>query len=406
MLVSDQLKENKHTEGQQFFFNHQAQTTPYANGMEISHAKGMYIYDIDQNKYLDLVAGVSACTLGHGHPKIVSSTVQQLEKYAHVMVYGEYVQSPQYKLSKRLIDLLPDSLNCTYIVNSGTEAIEGAMKLAKRISGRRQIISFNNSYHGSTHGALSIMGKELYKTKYRPLLPDCHLLDYGSFEQLDTIDENTAAVIVEPIQGATGFTLPPKGWLSAIRKRCDRTGTLLIFDEIQTGFGRTGQIFALDTFQVIPDILCLAKGMGGGMPIGCFISSKENMDTIKHQPKLGHITTFGGHPVCCAASLATLDTLINDNSIISSIFDKENLFRTHLNHPKIKSIKGMGLMLGIELESAEICQKVVQKGYEYGLIMFFFLFNDKCVRLSPPLIISKEEILYACQKIQHILDEI
>lgn len=406
MPVSDQLKENKHTEGQALFFNHQAQTTPFANGMEISRAKGMHIYDIHQNQYLDLVAGVSACTLGHGHPRITESITNQLEKYAHVMVYGEYVQSPQYQLSKQLIDQLPESLNCTYIVNSGTEAIEGAMKLAKRITSRKKIVSFNNSYHGSTHGSLSIMGKEWYKTKYRPLLPDCQLLDYGNFEQLFLIDENTAAVVVEPIQGATGFTLPPEGWLSELRKRCDDTGTLLIFDEIQTGFGRTGQLFALNTFEVFPDILCLAKGMGGGMPIGCFISSKEHMHKLKEQPKLGHITTFGGHPVCCAASLATLEVLIHESSIIASISEKEALFRAHLNHPKIKAIKGMGLMLGIELESAEICQKVVEKGYQNGLIMFFFLFNEKCVRISPPLIISKKQIVDACQRIIKILNEI
>ena len=322
------------------------------------------------------------------------------------MVYGEYVQSPQYQLSQLLVDNLPTSLNCTYLVNSGTEAIEGAMKLAKRISSKSKIISFNKSYHGSTHGALSIMGEEVYKTKYRPLLPNCELIDYNSIEQLVLIDNQTAAVVVEPIQGATGFTVPSKEWLKALRQRCDEVGALLIFDEIQTGFGRTGQLFALDTFDVTPDILCLAKGMGGGMPIGCFISSKENMNKLKENPKLGHITTFGGHPVCCAASLATLQVLLDEKDIIQSIERKEALFRKHLQHKKIKEVRGKGLMLAIELNDVELCQKVVERGYEEGLITFFFLFTNTAVRLSPPLIISDEEIVSACDKIKEILNHI
>ena len=399
-------KENKYTTGQNVFFKHQAQTTRFANGMEISHAEGMYIYDVNNKKYLDLVAGVSACTLGHSHPAIVQSVNEQMQRYAHVMVYGEYVQSPQYKLSQLLIENLPKSLNCTYLVNSGTEAIEGAMKLAKRITSKNKIISFNNSYHGSTHGALSIMGKELYKTKYRPLLPDCELIDYDSTEQLVLIDHLTAAVVVEPIQGATGFKVPSLKWLEALRKRCDEVGTLLIFDEIQTGFGRTGQLFAIGTFGVTPDILCIAKGMGGGMPIGCFISSKENMHKLKDNPKLGHITTFGGHPVCCAASLATLKTLIEEKNIIQSVEPKEKLFRENLQHPKIKEVRGKGLMLAIELDDPKHCQYLVEKGYEQGLIMFFFLFTNTAVRLSPPLIISEEEIIKACSTIKNILNEI
>ena len=400
------LKEDKYTKGQDTFFKHQAQTTPFSNGMEVSHADGMYIYDVSNNKYLDLVAGVSACTLGHSHPAIVKSVKEQVERYAHVMVYGEYVQSPQYQLSQLLVDNLPTSLNCTYLVNSGTEAIEGAMKLAKRISSKSKIISFNKSYHGSTHGALSIMGEEVYKTKYRPLLPNCELIDYNSIEQLVLIDNQTAAVVVEPIQGATGFTVPSKEWLKALRQRCDEVGALLIFDEIQTGFGRTGQLFALDTFDVTPDILCLAKGMGGGMPIGCFISSKENMNKLKENPKLGHITTFGGHPVCCAASLATLQVLLDEKDIIQSIERKEALFRKHLQHKKIKEVRGKGLMLAIELNDVELCQKVVESGYEEGLITFFFLFTNTAVRLSPPLIISDEEIVSACDKIKEILNHI
>ena len=400
------LKENKHSKGQNLFFNHQAQTTPFANAMEISHAQGMYIYDVKGNKYLDLVAGVSACTLGHSHPRIVESVKQQMEKYAHVMVYGEYVQTPQYLLSKLLIDQLPSNLDCTYLVNSGTEAIEGALKLAKRITARSKIISFKNSYHGSTHGSLSIMGKELYKSKFRPLLDDCLLLDYNSIEQLKAIDEQIAAVVVEPIQGATGFTVPSKEWLITLRSLCDKTGAQLIFDEIQTGFGRTGNLFAIDTFGVCPDILCLAKGMGGGMPIGCFISSKSKMALLKENPKLGHITTFGGHPVCCAASLTTLQILLQDKEIINSVNYKEQLFRTHLNHPKIKEIRGKGLMLSIELGDANLCQKVVEKGYHLGIITFFFLFTDTAIRLSPPLIITEEQIIDACQNINTILTEL
>lgn len=400
------MEENKHTEGQDIFFNTQAQTTPFANGMEISRAEGMYIYDINGKSYLDLVAGVSACTLGHSHPKIVEAVKQQIEKYAHVMVYGEYVQSPQYRLSKLLVDSLPESLNCTYLVNSGTEAIEGAMKLAKRLTGRKKIISFKDSYHGSTHGALSIMGKETYKTKYRPLLDHCHLIDYNSIEQLEAIDEETAAVIVEPIQGATGFTVPSQNWLSQLREQCTKKGVQLIFDEIQTGFGRTGKLFALETFSIVPDILCIAKGMGGGMPIGCFISSKAKMHTLKENPKLGHITTFGGHPVCCAASLATLTELIEKKNIIESVSKKEQLFRKHLNHPKIKEIRGKGLMLAIELENADLCQKVVEKCYDLGIITFFFLFTNTAVRLSPPLVITEKQIIDACQKIKTLLNEI
>ncbi len=400
------MEENKHTEGQDIFFNTQAQTTPFANGMEISRAEGMYIYDINGKSYLDLVAGVSACTLGHSHPKIVEAVKQQIEKYAHVMVYGEYVQSPQYRLSKLLVDSLPESLNCTYLVNSGTEAIEGAMKLAKRLTGRKKIISFKDSYHGSTHGALSIMGKETYKTKYRPLLDHCHLIDYNSIEQLEAIDEETAAVIVEPIQGATGFTVPSQNWLSQLREQCTKKGVQLIFDEIQTGFGRTGKLFALETFSIVPDILCIAKGMGGGMPIGCFISSKAKMHMLKENPKLGHITTFGGHPVCCAASLATLTELIENKNIIESVSKKEQLFRKHLNHPKIKEIRGKGLMLAIELENADLCQKVVEKCYDLGIITFFFLFTNTAVRLSPPLVITEKQIIDACQKIKTLLNEI
>lgn len=390
----------------ELFLKHQAQITPHPKALEIKQAKGMYIKDIHGNQYMDLVAGVSANTLGHSHPAVINAVKSQSEQYMHVMVYGEYVQSPQYQLAKLLAENLPLSLNCTYLVNSGCEAIEGAMKLAKRLTGRTEFLSCKHSYHGSSQGALSLMGTEVYKAKYRPLLPNCHQIEYNSEKSLQIITEMTAAVVVEPVQGATGFVTPKNNWLQKLRLRCDEVGALLIFDEIQTCFGRTGKLFALETYGVKPDILCIAKGMGGGMPIGAFISSKENMDTLKDNPKLGHITTFGGHPVSCAAALSTLQTLVQDSSIIDSISSKERLFRKELEHLLIKEIRGIGLMLAIELGDVEKCRNFVEIAYEKGLITFFFLFTDTAVRLSPPLIITEEEIQTACKKIKEILDEL
>jgi acetylornithine/succinyldiaminopimelate/putrescine aminotransferase len=388
------------------FFNHQAQTTPFANAMEISHSDGMFIYDINGKQYLDLVAGVSACTLGHNHPKIIQAINEQVKKYLHVMVYGEYIQSPQYKLAQLLAQNLPKQLDCTYFVNSGCEAIEGAMKLAKRVTSRSKIISFSNSYHGSTHGALSIMGQEYYKSKYRPLLTDCYQLAYDCIGALQKIDNKTAAVVVEPIQGATGFRVPSELWLKQLAKRCKEVGAQLIFDEIQTCYGRTGKLFAIQSFDIVPDILCIAKGMGGGMSIGAFISSHQKMSLLKENPMLGHITTFGGHPVNCAASYATLKTLLDEPNIINSVSRKEKLFRDHLVHPKIKEIRGKGLMLAIELENEKWCSELVEKGYEQGIITFFFLFTKTAVRISPPLTISEEQIVQACDKIKQILNQL
>ncbi len=390
---------------QDIFFKHQAQTTPFAKALEISHSEGMFIYDIDGKPYLDLVAGVSACTLGHAHPNIINAINTQVQRYLHVMVYGEYIQSPQYKLAQLLAQNLPEKLDCTYFVNSGCEAIEGAMKLAKRKTSRSKIISFHNSYHGSTHGALSIMGQEHYKTKYRPLLADCYQIPYDCISALQKIDYQTAAVVVEPIQGASGFRVPSTLWLKQLSKRCKEVGAQLIFDEIQTCFGRTGKLFALQTFDIVPDILCLAKGMGGGMAIGAFISSKKDMALLKENPMLGHITTFGGHPVNCAASLATLQTLLDEPDIIDSVIRKEKLFRDNLVHPKIKKIRGKGLMLAVELGNKDWCNALVEKGYENGLITFFFLFTKTSFRISPPLNISDEQIVKACQKIKHILNQ-
>ena len=382
---------------------HLAQTFSFPSCLEVESAKGSYITDVNGKDYLDFVAGISACTLGHSNPIITNSIKKQLEKYTHVMVYGEYVQSPQYKLAELLSDNLPESLKTTYFTNSGAEAIEGAMKLAKRKTGRSEIISCKNSYHGSTQGALSIMGNEEQKAKYRPLLPHCNQIIFNDEESLKTITKSTAAVVLEVIQGGTGFFTPTKTFLQKVRKRCTQTGTLLIFDEIQTCFGRLGTLFGFERYDVIPDILCIAKGMGGGMPIGAFISSWEFMNLLSFEPKLGHITTFGGHPVNCAASLATLKELLSTD-IMNEVEKKEGLFRKHLIHPKIKEIRGKGLMLAIELDNKEIVQRVVEESLEKGLILFYFLFTKTAIRITPPLTISDEEIIKGCEIIKGILD--
>ena len=382
---------------------HLAQTFSFPSCLEVESAKGSYITDVNGKDYLDFVAGISACTLGHSNPIITNSIKEQLEKYTHVMVYGEYVQSPQYKLAELLADNLPESLKTTYFTNSGAEAIEGAMKLAKRKTGRSEIISCKNSYHGSTQGALSIMGNEEQKAKYRPLLPHCNQIIFNDEESLKTITKNTAAVVLEVIQGGTGFFTPTNTFLQKVKKRCAQTGTLLIFDEIQSCFGRLGTLFGFERYDVIPDILCIAKGMGGGMPIGAFISSWEFMNLLSFEPKLGHITTFGGHPVNCAASLATLKELLSTD-IINEIEKKEGLFRKHLIHPKIKEIRGKGLMLAIELDNKEIAQRVVEKSLEKGLILFYFLFTKTAIRITPPLTISDEEIIKGCEIIKRVLD--
>jgi acetylornithine/succinyldiaminopimelate/putrescine aminotransferase len=385
------------------FKRHQAQTFPYPSCLEVESAKGSYITDINKKKYLDFVAGVSACTLGHSNPIITDAVKKQLDKYSHVMVYGEYVQSPQYKLAKLLAENLPDSLSTTYFTNSGTEAIEGAMKLAKRATGRSEIISCKDSYHGSTQGALSIMGNEEHKAKYRPLLPNCNHIIYNDENSLNNITEQTAAVVIEPIQGGTGFVTPTNNFLQKVRQRCTTTGALLIFDEIQTCFGRLGTLFGFEKYNVIPDMLCIAKGMGGGMPIGAFIASWKLMNLLTFEPKLGHITTFGGHPVNCAASLATLEYLLA-TEIMREIEKKEQLFRLHLKHPKIAIIRGKGLMLAIELEVEELAQIVVEQALEKGLILFYFLFTKTAIRITPPLTISNKEIIKGCEIIKEILE--
>ena len=390
-------------DNKELFLKHQGQTTPYPLCMEVSKASGLYITDTSGKKYLDLVAGVSACAIGHCHPRIVKAVQEQAASYMHVMVYGEFIQSPQLQLAKKLASVLPDSLNSSYFVNSGTEAIEGAMKLAKRSTGRSEMISCDLSYHGSTQGTLSIMGTEQYRQKYRPLLPDCNRIVYNDISSLRLITSKTAAVIIEPVQGASGFRTPENNYLQEVRKRCTEVGALLIFDEIQTCYGRTGRLFGFQTYDVVPDILCIAKGMGGGMPIGAFICSTALMSKLKDNPKLGHITTFGGHPISCIAALETLNELC-ETSLVEDVKSKEQLFREVLKHPKIKEIRGIGLMLAIELECAEETIKLVERGMEKGIITFFFLFTDTAVRISPPLTITEDEIRTAGKIICELLD--
>ncbi len=386
------------------FKKHQAQTFPFPSCLEVESAKGSYITDVNDKDYLDFVAGASSCTLGHSNPIIINAVKQQLDKYTHVMVYGEYVQSPQYKLAQLLAKNLPENLSTTYFTNSGAEAIEGAMKLAKRATGRSEVISCKDSYHGSTQGALSIMGNEEHKAKYRPLLPNCNQIIYNDDSSLKNITKQTAAAVIEPIQGATGFITPTNNFLQKVREKCIATGTLLIFDEIQTCYGRLGTLFGFQTYNVIPDILCIAKGMGGSMPIGAFISSWKMMNLLTFEPKLGHITTFGGHPINCAASLATLEHLLT-STIMSEIDKKEQLFRIHLQHSKIKEIRGKGLMLAIEFSSEELAKKVVEQSLENRLILFYFLFTKTAIRITPPLTISEDEIIKGCNIIKGILEQ-
>jgi len=384
---------------------YQAQTFPYPSLLEIEKAKGSYIFDNKNKKYLDFVAGVSATSVGHSNQKILNAVKKQIDKYTHVMVYGEYIQEPQINLAKLLSDNLPNKLSTTYFTNSGTEAIEGAMKLAKRVNGRSEIIYCKDSYHGSTQGSLSVMGNEEYKSKYRPLIPNCKQIIFNDIKSLDIISLKTSAVIIETIQGASGFKIAEKKFLNELYNRCKKNNVLIIMDEIQTCYGRTGKLFGFEHTDVIPDILCIAKGMGGGFPIGAFISSWKNMNKLTFNPKLGHITTFGGHPVNCAASLATLKYILKEK-IIENIESKEKLFRTHLKHKKIKNISGKGLMLSIDLYDNKHTNKIVEDCMKDGLLLFYFLFNDCSIRLTPPLTISNKEIVKGCKIIINNLNKI
>ncbi len=387
------------------FLHYQAQTTPHPLAMEISHAKGSYIYDTSGNKHLDFVAGVSACTLGHCHPRVVNAIKDQVDKYLHVMVYGEYIQEPAVALARLLAEHLPASLDTTYLVNSGTEAIEGSLKLARRATGRTEIFYAHNAYHGNTMGAMSVMGFEERKKAFGPLLPDCHPLTFNNENDLLKISENTAAVILETIQGGAGFIMPQNDYFKKLRQRCDETGTLLILDEIQPGFGRTGKLFAFEHYKIVPDILVMGKGMGGGLPIGAFTASHKVMALLQDNPKLGHITTFGGNPVIAAAALATLVELI-ESELIQETLEKEKIFRTILQHPLIKEIRGKGLMLAIMMESADLANQVILRCKDRGLILFWLLFEGRAIRITPPLTISQEEIKEGCQILLEVMNEL
>lgn len=386
------------------FYTFQAKTTPQPMGLHIVRAKGSFLYDAQGKKYLDFVAGVSACSLGHRHPKVVRAIKKQLQKYMHVMVYGEYAQTPAVELCALLASQLPSHLSMTYLTNSGTEAIEGAMKMAKRATGRSEIIAAHNAYHGSTQGALSLLGVPEQTRAYRPLLPEINFINFNAFDDLNKITTKTAAVVLETLQGGAGFITPLPGYLRAVRERCEAVGALLILDEIQPGIGRTGKLFAFEHENCSPDILVIGKGLGGGMPIGAFCSSPALMQTLTKNPALGHITTFGGNPVIAAAAKTTLSVVL-ESGLMHQIEKKETLFRKLLKHPKIKQINGRGLMLAPLFASQEIAQNLVFACQEKGLILFFLLWEKCAVRISPPLNISTEEIKKGCAIICQALDE-
>jgi acetylornithine/N-succinyldiaminopimelate aminotransferase len=379
----------------QLFLQHNAQTSTEPLMLEFVRAKGIYIYDAQNKKHIDLIAGIGVSNVGHCHPAVVKAIQEQAETYMHLMVYGEYVQTPQVNFAKALADILPESLSCTYFLNSGTEAVEGAMKLAKRYTGRKGFIACKNAYHGSTQGAESLMESDFYSSGYGPFLPHVSFIEHNNIADLNKITSEIAAVFIEPIQGEAGIRVADLSYMQALRIKCTETGTLLIFDEIQSGFGRSGKMFAFEHYNIVPDVLLLAKGIGGGMPIGAFISSLEIMSVLSHTPILGHMTTFGGHPVCCAAGLATLRTLVDDH-IVDEVEEKGQLFKQLLQHPAIKEIRGKGLMLAVEFENFEINKKIIDACILDGVLSDWFLHCSNSMRIAPPLIITKEEIEEAC----------
>jgi len=386
------------------FFQLQAQTTPFPIGIEVSHAEGCYIYDTDGKSYLDMVSGIAVTNVGHRHPTVVKAIKDQVDRYLHVMPYGEFIQGPQVELARKLKSLLPDSLNTSYFVNSGAEAIEAAMKLAKRYTGRRKLVSCLKSYHGSTHGALSISGNEKKKYAFRPLLPEVYFMRYGEIDDLSMIDEHTAGVIVESVQGDAGVRIPSKAYMQALRARCTEVGALLILDEIQTGFGRTGKLFAFEYYGIVPDILTIAKSMAGGMAMGAFISDREIMACLKEDPILGHITTFGGHPVCCAAAVGNIKAL-EEGRLVETAEEKGVLLEYLLKHPSIVEVRRIGMMFAVEFESADLVYKIVDKCLEKGVITFYFLSCPESFRLAPPLTITEEEIRIAAKAINEAIEE-
>jgi putrescine aminotransferase len=385
------------------FLRYQAPTSLYPLGLEVQRAKGSYIYDKDGKAYLDLVSGVSACTLGHCHPRVVKAIQQQAEQYMHTMVYGEYAQAPAIEFCKLLAKNLPNPLETTYLVNSGTEAIEGSMKLAKRATGRSQIIAAKYAYHGNTQGSLSIMDYELRKQPFRPLLPDVDWIEFNNENDINKITERTAGVVLETIQGGAGFITPINDYLKKVKKRCEEVGALLILDEIQPGFGRTGKLFGFQNYDVVPDILAIGKGMASGLPCGAFVASYELMHLLADNPKMSHITTFGGNPVIAAASLATLQELL-ETDLIAQTIEKEKLFRKLLKHPKIKSVNGKGLMLAAIMEDADLANHIILYSHERGYIFFWLLFELRAVRISPPLTITNEEIEKSCAMILEAIE--
>ena len=385
------------------FLRYQAPTSLYPLGLEVQRAKGSYIYDKDGKSYLDLVSGVSACTLGHCHPRVVKAIQQQAEQYMHTMVYGEYAQAPAIEFCKLLAKNLPNPLETTYLVNSGTEAIEGSMKLAKRATGRSQIIAAKYAYHGNTQGSLSIMDYELRKQPFRPLLPDVDWIEFNNENDINKITERTAGVVLETIQGGAGFITPTNDYLKKVKKRCEEVGALLILDEIQPGFGRTGKLFGFQNYDVVPDILAIGKGMASGLPCGAFVASYELMHLLADNPKMSHITTFGGNPVIAAASLATLQELL-ETDLIAQTIEKEKLFRKLLKHPKIKSVNGKGLMLAAIMEDADLANHIILYSHERGYIFFWLLFELRAVRISPPLTITNEEIEKSCAMILEAIE--
>jgi acetylornithine/N-succinyldiaminopimelate aminotransferase len=388
----------------QLFLSYLGQTSAEPLMLEISRAEGIFLYGPSGEKYIDLISGVSVSNSGHRHPRVTEAIKKQTDSYLHLMVYGEMIQSPQVEYAALLASILPSTLNNCYFVNSGSEAVEGALKLAKRYTGKSRIIYFNNAYHGSTHGALSIQGSEKYRGAFRPLLPDTVQISFNDLSSLDAINKDTACVIIEPVQGEAGVIFPVKGFLEKIRNRCSENDALLVFDEAQTGFGRTGFMFAIDRFGIIPDIVVLAKALGGGMPLGAFISSKEIMSSLIANPQLGHITTFGGHPVCCAAGLASLKVIMEEN-LVAECNTKSEIFKRELNHPLINEVRGEGLLLAIRLTESRFVQYAIKYAPSYGIILDYFLFCDNAFRIAPPLIISEEEILTACMQVKLLLDD-
>ena len=389
----------------QLFLRHVAQTNVAPLMLEIEKAEGVYLYDTNGKSYLDLIAGIAVSNVGHSHPKVVEAVKQQAEKYMHLMVYGEFVETPQVKYAERLCQFLPKALDNVYFTNSGAEATEGAMKLAKRATGRTKFVSFKQSYHGSTQGALSVMGNEYFKQQFRPLLPDTLQLRYNNMEDLAQISCRTAAVILEPVQAESGVTVPSVDFMHALRKQCDETGALLIVDEAQTGLGRTGKMFAFEHYGIEPDILLLAKAFGGGMPLGAFISSFDRMKLLTDNPVLGHITTFGGHPVCCAAGLAAFNVLTEENRI-AEVERKGQLFEKLLVHPKINSVQRKGLMMALTFESFEMNKMIIDKCIEQGVLTDWFLFAPQCMRIAPPLIITEAQIETACAVIVKAINDL